>query len=155
MPAKAGKFTLIGFSAGFARKTSIGLSTGEDLLRFAKIVFWIASIWGLLILTPLYFLLDSIGRNNPPPITHPDFFYGFVGVALAWQLVFIVIARDPVRFRPLMSPSIFEKFSYAIAVIVLVSQGRVHKPALFFAGVDSLLGVLFVIAWFKTRATPA
>lgn len=124
-------------------------------MRFTKIVFWIVAIWGLLILTPLYFLFDSIGRNNPPPITHPDFFYGFVGVALAWQLAFIVIARDPVRFRPLMIPSVFEKFSYAAAVFVLVSQGRVHKPALVFGGIDLLLGIVFVISYFRTptRAT--
>jgi hypothetical protein len=37
-------------------------------------------------------------------------------------------------------------------VIVLVSQGRVHKPALFFAGVDTLLGVLFVSSYLKTSA---
>lgn len=124
-------------------------------MRFAKLVFWIAAIWGLLILTPLYFLFDSIGRNNPPPITHPDFFYGFVGVALAWQLAFIVIARDPVRFRRLMIPSIFEKFSYALAVFVLVSQARVHKPALVFGDVDLLFGILFVVSYFRTpsRAT--
>ena len=124
-------------------------------MKFAKLVFWIAAISGLLILTPLYFLFDSIGRNNPPPITHPDFFYGFVGVALAWQLAFIVIARDPVRFRPLMIPSIFEKFSYAIAVFVLVSQGRVHKPALVFGGIDLLFCILFLVSYFRTpsRAT--
>lgn len=121
-------------------------------MRFAKLTFWIAAIWGLLILTPLYFLFDSIGRNNPPPITHPDFFYGFVGVALAWQVAFIFIATDPVRFRPLMIPSVFEKFSYAIAVFVLVSQKRVHKPALVFGGVDLLLGILFVISYFRTPA---
>lgn len=121
-------------------------------MRFAKLTFWIAAIWGLLILTPLYFLFDSIGRNNPPPITHPDFFYGFVGVALAWQVAFIFIATDPVRFRPLMIPSVFEKFSYAIAVFVLVSQERVHKPALVFGGVDLLLGILFVVSYFGTRS---
>ena len=121
-------------------------------MRFAKLVFWTAAIWGLLILTPLYFLFDSIGRNNPPPITHPDFFYGFVGVALAWQIAFIFIARDPVRFRPLIIPSVFEKLSYGIAVFVLVSQRRVHKPALVFGGVDLLLGILFVICYFRTPA---
>ena len=121
-------------------------------MRFAKVTFWITAIWGLLIIPPLYFLFDSIGRNNPPPITHPDFFYGFVGVTLAWQIAFAFIATDPVRFRPLMIPSIFEKLSYAIAVFVLVSQGRVHRPALLFAGVDSLLGILFVFSYFKTSA---
>jgi hypothetical protein len=121
-------------------------------MKFAKGVFRIAGIWGLLVITPLYFLFDSIGRNNPPPITHPDFFYGFVGVALAWQIAFLFIATDPVRFRPLVIPSIFEKWSYATAVIVLVSQGRVHKPALMFAGVDLLLGILFVISYFRMPA---
>jgi hypothetical protein len=124
-------------------------------MKFAKLAFWIAAIWGLLILTPLYFLFDSIGRNNPPPITHPDFFYGFVGVALAWQLAFIVIAKDPVRFRPLMLPSVFEKLSYGVAAFVLVSQGRVHKPALVFGGIDLLLGILFVVSYFKTPARAA
>ncbi len=38
-------------------------------MRFAKIVFWVAGIWGLLVLTPLYFMFDLIGRNDPPPIT--------------------------------------------------------------------------------------
>ena len=54
-------------------------------MKFAKIVFWVAGIWGLLVLTPLYFMFDLIGRNDPPPITHPGFFYGFVGLGLAWQ----------------------------------------------------------------------
>ena len=55
-------------------------------MKFAKIVFWVAGIWGLLVITPLYFMFALIGRNDPPPITHPGFFYGFVGVALAWQV---------------------------------------------------------------------
>jgi len=124
-------------------------------MRFARVAFWIAAVWGLLIIPPLYFLFDSIGRNNPPPINHPDFFYGFVGVTLAWQIAFAFIAADPVRFRPLMIPSIFEKLSYAIAVIVLVSQGRVHKPALFFGGVDLLLGIFFTASYFKTPVRAA
>ena len=120
-------------------------------MKFAKTVFWIAGIWGLLIITPLYFMFDLIGEKDPPPITHPAFFYGFVGLALAWQLAFCFIATDPVRYRPLMIPSILEKATYAIAVIVLVSQGRTRPSDLVFAGTDSLLGVLFVIAYFKTR----
>ena len=121
-------------------------------MKFAKIVFWVAGIWGFLVLTPLYFMFDLIGRNDPPPITHPGFFYGFVGVALVWQVAFIIIATDPVRYRPLMIPSILEKVSYAAAVIVLVLQDRMHKSDLVFAATDLLLGVLFVIACVMTRA---
>ena len=119
-------------------------------MRFAKIVFWIAGIWGLLVITPLYFMFDLIGRNDPPPITHPGFFYGFIGVALAWQVAFIVIATDTPRYRPLMIPSVLEKFIYGIAVAVLVLQGRMHQSDLLFGCIDLLLGVLFIAAYIKT-----
>jgi hypothetical protein len=120
-------------------------------MRFAKIVFWIAGIWGVLTLIPLYFMFDVISRNDPPPITHPGFFYGFVGAALAWQIAFVFIARDPERHRRLMIPSVFEKFSYGLAVVVLILQGRMHPSDAIFAGTDLLLGVLFVIAYLKSR----
>jgi hypothetical protein len=126
----------------------------KEAMNFSKIVFWVAGIWGFLVLTPLYFLFDVIGRNDPPPITHPGFFYGFVGVALAWQVAFIVIATDPLRFRPLMIPSILEKASWGATVIVLVLQDRMHKTDLVLAGADLLLGALFVISYFKTRSYP-
>jgi hypothetical protein len=119
-------------------------------MKFAKIVFRVAAIWGVLVITPLYFMIDLIGRKDPPPITHPAFFYGFVGAALAWQIAFFFIASDPARYRPLMIPSMFEKFSYAAAVIVLVLQVRMRSSDLLFAGTDLLLGVLFVVAYFKT-----
>jgi hypothetical protein len=124
-------------------------------VKFAKIVFWLAGVWGFLVLTPLYFLFDLIGRNDPPPITHPGFFYGFVGVALAWQVAFIIIATDPVRHRPLIIPSVLEKASFGAAVFILVSQGRMHQSDLLFAATDLLLGVLFVIAFFTTRSRSA
>ena len=124
-------------------------------MKFAKIVFKVAGIWGFLVLTPLYFMFDAIGHTDPPPITHPGFFYGFVGAALAWQVAFIVIATDPARFRPLMIPSILEKISWGASVIVLVSQGRMHKSDLVFAGADLFLGLLFVISYFKTRPRSA
>ena len=124
-------------------------------MKFAKIVFRVAGIWGLWVLTPLYFMFDLIGRNDPPPITHPGFFYGFVGVALAWQIVFIFIATDPARYRPLMIPSVLEKVSFAAPVIILVLQGRMHKSDLVFVCTDLLLGLLFVIAYFKTPVAVA
>ena len=119
-------------------------------MKFAKVVFWIAGIWGLLIITPLYFMFDLIGHKDPPPVTHPGFFYGFVGLALAWQIAFFFIARDPSRHRPLMIPSVFEKFSYAATVFALVGQGRMHASDMVFGGIDLLLGILFVIAYLKT-----
>jgi hypothetical protein len=119
-------------------------------MKFAKIVFRIAAIWGFLIITPLYFIVDLIGKNDPPPITHPAFYYGFVGVALVWQFAFLIIASDPLRFRPLMIAAIFEKLVYSIPVIILVSQKRMHPNDLIFAGIDLFLCVLFVMAYLRT-----
>jgi hypothetical protein len=119
-------------------------------MKFAKIVFRIAAIWGFLIVAPLYFIFDLIGKKDPPPITHPAFYYGFVGVALVWQVAFLIIASDPIRFRPLMIAAILEKLVYSIPVIILVSQKRMHPNDLVFAGIDLFLCILFVMAYLRT-----
>jgi hypothetical protein len=118
--------------------------------KFAKVVFWIAGIWGVLVLTPLYFMFDVIGRQDPPVITHPGFYYGFVSVELAWQVAFLIIARDPVRLRLMMIPSVLEKFGYGASLVALYLQHRLHPSDLIFGGVDVLLGVLFLAAFYRT-----
>jgi hypothetical protein len=120
-------------------------------MKFAKILFRVGGVWGIVVLTPLYFMFRIIGVKDPPPITHPAFFYGFIGAGLAWQLAFLVIAQDPARHRPLMLPAMFEKFSYGVAVVILFLQGHLHKSDLVLNGLDLAWGVLFVIAYFKTR----
>jgi len=120
-------------------------------MKFAKVVFWVAGIWGLLVITPLYFMFNLIGQKDPPPINHPGFYYGFVGCALAWQIAFLFIGANPIRLRPMMIPSMVEKFTYAPAVVVLVMQGRMHHIDLIFAAADFSLGVLFVAAYLKAR----
>jgi hypothetical protein len=119
-------------------------------MKFAKVVFWVAGIWGVVVIAPLYFIFDLIGKQDPPAITHPGFYYGFVGCALAWQIAFLFIGRDPVRFRPMMIPSMVEKFAYGIAVVALVMQGRTNQRDLVFAATDLTLGVLFVAAFVVT-----
>jgi len=121
-------------------------------MKFARVTFLIAGIWGVLILTPLYFMFDLIGRQDPPPITHPAFYYGFVGAGLAWQFAFFVISRDPVRFRAMMIPSVFEKLSYGVALLVLYLQHRLHPQDFAFGCIDLLFAILFLTAYFKTSA---
>lgn len=122
-------------------------------MKFAKVVFWTAGIYGVLAITPLYFLFNRIGQQDPPPITHPGFYYGFAGVALAWQIAFFVIATDPVRLRPIMIPSVLEKLGFGIAIVVLYLQQRVHPADLVLGGVDLLFALLFLIAFTKTKQT--
>jgi len=115
-------------------------------MRFAKTVFTVAGIWGLSILLPLYFTFDIVGREYPPPITHPDLYYGFIGLAVAWQVAFLVVARDPVRFKPMIVPAIVEKFIFVISQSALFAQGRVQLGQLAVAGPDLVLGTLFILS---------
>jgi hypothetical protein len=74
-----------------------------------------------------------------------------VGVALAWQFAFLLIARDVVRHRLFMLPAMVEKFSFAASVFALHARGRVPSLAVGFAAVDLMLGILFVIAFMASR----
>ena len=120
-------------------------------MRFAKIVYWTAGIWGLVIITPLFFMFNVIGRQDPPPITHPGFYYGFATTALAWQIAFLVIGSDPLRLRPLMIPTMIEKFGYGATVLVLFLDSRMRLGDLLLGSVDLVLGILFVVAFYMTR----
>ena len=121
-------------------------------MKFAKIVFNIAGAWGVIALLPLYFLFDRIGIDDPPPITHPGFYYGFAGIGLAWQIAFFLIARDPVRYRTMMIPGLLEKLAFGGAVVVLVAQNRMRTNDLVFGGIDLLFCVLFALAFARTPA---
>ena len=103
-------------------------------MKFARIVFIGAGIWGVLVLTPLYWLIDITGRHYAPPVDYPHFFYGFFGVALAWQL-----------------PAMIEKFAYVTTLMVLYGEGRIPAADAQAAVPDGLLGILFVIAYLKSR----
>jgi hypothetical protein len=119
-------------------------------MRFAKIVFIAAGVWGIIVLTPFYFLFDLTGRQYPPPATYPQFFYGFLSITMAWQIAFLVIGSSPSRFRPLMIPSILEKAGYIVTVGVLYGQSRISMAGAAAAGPDLLLCVLFIAAFVKT-----
>lgn len=119
-------------------------------MKFARRVFLIAAIYGVIVLAPQYFLEAKNGRDFPPAITHPEYYYGFIGVALVFQLIFLIIARDPVRYRAMMLPSILEKASFGIAAIALYLMGRIPAFTLSFGLVDLLLGALFVVAYART-----
>jgi hypothetical protein len=122
-------------------------------MRFAKYVFRSAGIWGVAIVTPLFFLYDTVGRQYPPPVTHPDFYYGFASVTLAWQVAFLLIATDPMRFRPIMLAAILEKFGYLATLSTLYIQGRVQFGQLAVVSPDAILGMLFIAAFIKTAPT--
>jgi hypothetical protein len=73
-----------------------------------------------------------------------------VGRAFAFQIAILTIARDPVRYRPLMIPSILEKAFFAIGMPILYLQHRIPELVAGFGLVDLLLGILFTVAYLRT-----
>jgi hypothetical protein len=120
-------------------------------MRFARLVFIGAGIWGIAVLTPLFWLVDVTGRHYPPPADYPHFFYGFLSVAMAWQIAFLVIGSNPARFRLLMLPAIVEKLGYVATLAVLYAAHRIGTADAQAAVPDLLLGILFIVAFAKSR----
>jgi hypothetical protein len=118
-------------------------------MRFARAIFGFAGIYGVIVILPMYFERAKYERMAPPVISHPELYYGFVGVGLAWQVAFLLIAAQPARYRPIMIPSVLEKLTYGIAVLVLGFQNRIASVTMAFGTVDLVLGALFVVAFVR------
>lgn len=123
-------------------------------MKFAKWTFLIAGIYGLLLVAPMLLMEQQLSQNFPPAITHPEYFYGFVIGTTAWQLVFLLIARDPLRYHALMLPAILEK-TYGFVALALFMQGRIPAIVFVTGAIDLLLFALFIIAYLKTRRAAA
>ncbi len=116
-------------------------------MKFAKAVFTLAGIYGLLILPLGYFGEAGIGRDFPPAVTHPEYYYAFLGVGIAWQFAFLVIGRDPARYRAFMLPALVEKGSACIAIVLLYAQGRLARPLFLLWSLDWVWLALFLAAY--------
>jgi hypothetical protein len=118
--------------------------------RAAKLIFGIAGIYGLVVLLPLFLAEPWLA----PPLTRPEDYYGFLGVATVFQLLYLAISRDPIRYRPLMPLATLAKLSFFTPVAILRAQGRTPVPTFIFATIDLLLGIAFLAAWRATRPLP-
>ena len=116
-------------------------------MRAARLIFTIAGIYGLIVLTPFLFMERMIAERTPGGLTHPEYYYGFLGAGLVMQLVYLTIGRDPVRYRPLMPIGTLAKLAFFVPVLILFLQERVPAVTLGFASVDALLGLAFLYAW--------
>jgi hypothetical protein len=100
------------------------------------------------------FLEQVIGLRNPPAITHSEYFYGFLMVAVTWQVMFILISIEPDRLSPAIPVAALEKIGFAGVIAVLFVQHRVGIGVGLFACVDLALGVLMLAAWRNVLADP-
>jgi len=119
-------------------------------MRTARLIFTLAGIYGLIVLTPFLFMERMIAEQTPGGLTHPEYYYGFLGAGLVMQLVYLTIGRDPARFRPLMPIGTLAKLAFFVPVVILFLQQRVPSITLGFASIDAVLGLAFLYAWRTT-----
>jgi len=118
-------------------------------MKFTKVVFFIAAVYGFTLLIPMYFLMNIIGQEAPPAISHPEFYYGFLGVTLLWQCIFVLIALDPLHYKSIIPIAVLEKLAYTVPVLILYSIDKVQANILVTALADPIFAILFIAAYFR------
>ena len=110
---------------------------------FARRVYIGAAIYGFLAVPALYF------TDAPDP--HRLLYFAFAGIALVFQGVFLVIARDPLRHAAFVPLTVFEKVSFGVPALAFWSQGQAADDMALGGAVDLLLAALFIAVWLKLR----
>jgi hypothetical protein len=123
------------------------LSGGSMNVSFARGVFRIAGLYGIIILSPMLLL----ERQMAPGAIHPVFFYAWVSTGLAWQILFIVLSMNPVRYRPMILVCVLQKMTAVIAIPWLYGMRRVGGMWLGAAASDLVFAVLFLSAYRAMR----
>lgn len=119
-------------------------------MKFARGVFFVAAVYGILVLGPGLFV-EFTGDHTAAKVL-PEFYYGFFASALVWQFAFLVIQTDPQRYRPLILVSVFEKLAFFGPCLVLYATGRLAFGSVFIGSlIDGVWMVLFFLAWRSTR----
>jgi hypothetical protein len=119
-------------------------------MRFARTVFTVAGMYGIVILVPPLFLESQYNRMYPPPITHPEFFYGFFALGIAWQILFFILATDPIKYRAMMIPAMLEKIGYPLALLFMHLHNRIAPRMFAIGSLDWIFLILFAIAYART-----
>jgi hypothetical protein len=138
--------------SSFEATTMIDADLSPAQARFARLVYAIAASYGFLVLAPGLFLEARFSAMDLPALTHPEFYYGFHGSALVWQIVFVMIAQHPARYRTMMLVTVFEKASYAVPCLWLALAGRLDIGGPLIGGVlDGVWMLLFAFVWWRCR----
>jgi hypothetical protein len=136
-----------------AHTTEIHITGKEFPVKFSRTVFLIAAMYGVIVTLPLYFAEQQLALQYPPGLTHPEYYYTFAGVTLVWQILFILIAYDPQRYRPVMLICMLEKASLLPTLLILGPRGAFPQLWIPLMIIDLVLGLLFLISFFLVRQT--
>jgi len=86
------------------------------------------------------------------PLFHPEYYYGFVGVAATLNVLYLLIARDPLRWHAAMLLGVCGKVSFAFPTWLLYVSGRAPLAVALFATVDLAWAAVFFVTWIGLRS---
>ena len=115
-------------------------------MKYAKLVFLIGGIYGLLALIPLYFIENQIA----PGLNYPEYYYGFIGINIVWQISYIYIATNPSKFRPIILFAFLVKILGVISISWLILTKRTETWWYGIIISDLVFAVLFLTAFIRT-----
>ena len=69
---------------------------------------------------------------------------------VTFQLVYLQIGRDPVRYRAFMPMALLAKIGFAATAVILHLAGRTPIAQVLITAPDMVWSVFFVIAWLRT-----
>ena len=119
-------------------------------MKLAKWTFRTAGVFGLIVMIPMLFVENLIEQIMPPAVNHPEFFYGFVVLNICWQILYLFLAKDPIRFRPMMIPAFLAKASAPVALIWLYLQRRISSQWITTSIMDGVFAILFLVSYWST-----
>jgi hypothetical protein len=120
--------------------------------KWPRIIFKGAGYYGIIVM--LVLLLAPAQVLGEPTVVHPEYYFGFVTVGMAWQIAFLVVGSDPVRFRPMMLVCVCEKFFYISLLFYFILTHRAPTRMVPAVVLDGSLGCLFIYAWRVTPSRP-
>ena len=97
-------------------------------MSFARLAYVLAGLWGIVVI-PLGYASYLTGSDpSLAQIARPEIVHGFFLVALPWQLLFLVISRDPARYTIIMPVTVLEKLPFAAVTLAMFAKeiGRAH-----------------------------
>ncbi len=117
--------------------------TPNSAFTFARRVYIVAAVYGFLAVPAIYF------TDAPDP--HRLLYFAFAGIALVFQGVFLVIARDPVRYAAFLPLTVFEKISFGSPALAFWLRGQAANDMALGGAVDLVFAAIFIAAWLKMR----
>lgn len=111
--------------------------------KSATRVFAIAALYGFVAVPSLYF------TDAPDP--HRLMYFAFAGIALVFQGVFVMIARNPRHYAALMPLCVFEKLSFGIPAIAFAARGQADAMTGLGGAIDLVFAAAFFISWRRMK----